>query len=1237
MTLNYPLIYVVSCLCNNQVFDWLVAQCNIAMKKADESVETDFIGMLDIFGFEIFKKNGFEQLCINFANEKLQQMFNKHTFLLEEETYAREGVPFEHVSFYDSQPMLTFLGLPAKGKPKGGLFGILDEQTAVQSTDEKFLNQLKSKFGKGGKKSAKGLFSDRVKARDGFRISHYAGDVLYSVTNFIQKNADKLEANLLTLLGTSSQPLLGKLFAPSTKAKKSKGGTKTQGGYFMGQLRKLEQTVDATWPRFIRCVKPNQQKIPDEFDAPLSLEQLRFAGVFEAVEIRKQGYPYRKIHEHFFKDYRLLLPKAKRPEIHQTDYAAVCKKMLPMLTKEIPEAARLNMGTTMVLYKSTEHRILELKRLQVLNYYCSACQCSYKGKFARRLYKRLKPLRPILEAAIRSRSIPTLDAALAKVASESFKMYCHTMAEVVRGVLQAEEDLKEDVKALLKNDAEEHYKEYCAMVEQMERWITKDPLAFQDAASKECRKKHRQVMVRRSAIAALIAAVAGVEGSEVASALSVVDAAIDQCTAAVAEVGFAFCATEQSACASKQAELRKEKAACEALTAAMGTGQPKGTKRMLDVSGMNAAPLKKAVTAVESLPPQCIDTIKHLPIGVALRDLRAATIIAAKNPEAKAESPEWQSVEQCLTACSSAGLGDTDEVKLVRGALAMRAAVEKVVEKVNAAVALRDDGLMSTSLGQADELELDTHPDKSIASAVLSAKAILADVLDAKGVLQNGTAQVSESLLASGLERAAACQYSDAGMAGESLCATATELLGWIINITDEAIDAVDMQYLGLMEAALSAADEIHLSTPEIEEIRTIVAVSFRERKVQEKERAMAHGDYARAVRIELEIQADVFGDARTRSDFELRNYAMLKTPEAFTKRSKLKINFATFNANAENMLHWVRHSLHTSLSVIDGPPGATEQDVLALHKMARNLFKDVMGVMKDRRTDYPEAAAHELLDEGRGLGQMGDEVFMQIMKQITPDLHKDPSPGPSEEASDRGWLMLAMCCATFPPSDAFKPYLESFLRSQGKDVHLHLLHQTLLAGKLRDTPEPEVLYTLLRGGSLDSLATAPRDSEIVFGEWEDVVAEPQPNEWRCAGRRRPGAAAVRTPRAVAPPKKSATKSSSGSPTSKTPPTPPKSAAKKSAVSFSILSLSRGGSEVTRSRSPLTFIRFILFLEYANPHKRTQAAKPKGVKATVLYDWAGEHAGDLSITEDEIVHIEHVPDEEDWYVCREIR
>jgi hypothetical protein len=118
-------------------------------------------------------------------------------------------------------------------------------------------------------------------------------------------------------------------------------------------------------------------------------------------------------------------------------------------------------------------------------------------------------------------------------------------------------------------------------------------------------------------------------------------------------------------------------------------------------------------------------------------------------------------------------------------------------------------------------------------------------------------------------------------------------------------------------------------------------------------------------VRIELEIQGDVFASAGAMADFELGKYERLKSPELFCKRTALHIGFKTFNANPANMLHWVRHSLHTSLSIIDGPAGCDEQEVNRLHKMAKNLFKDVMGVMKDRRTDYPEAAAHELLDEG--------------------------------------------------------------------------------------------------------------------------------------------------------------------------------------------------------------------------------------------------------------------------------
>ena len=150
----------------------------------------------------------------------------------------------------------------------------------------------------------------------------------------------------------------------------------------------------------------------------------------------------------------------------------------------------------------------------------------------------------------------------------------------------------------------------------------------------------------------------------------------------------------------------------------------------------------------------------------------------------------------------------------------------------------------------------------------------------------------------------------------------------------------------------------------------------------------------------------------------------------------------------------------------------------------------------------------------GRSFDQLGDEIYMQLMKQITPDASKTPSPGPSEEASDRGWLVLAMCCATYPPSAGFQPFLERFLRSHGKDVHLHLMHMTILGGSLAETPEPEALYKLLRGGAIDDiLATLPRtNAEVTFSTWENVVEEPAPQAWRCAARRAAGAAPMRTP-----------------------------------------------------------------------------------------------------------------------------
>jgi myosin heavy subunit len=361
-----------------RMFQWIVDRCNKVMS-FEGNQGTLFIGLLDIFGFEIFKLNRFEQLCINFANEKLQQMFNRHTFTLEEETYKKEGVPYDSVKFHDSQPLLDLLGVREVGRSRDGLFQILDEQTTLGGgTDATFLSKLVNVH-----KSKKDLFSDRTKSRTAFKISHYAGTVEYDTSGMVVKNGDKLVDNLLMLMNGSKSSFVGSLFAAEAKAleEKNSGGSRggrskllsrTQAGIFTTQLVALQEKVDSTFPHFIRCVKPNEEKRPQLFTAPMSLEQLRFAGVFEAVEIRKKGYPFRHSHEIFFKTYRPVVKNVvTRREWDQarqsSNYVGLCKKLLGAMKKTIPASSSCLMGKSMVLYKSGTHRAIELHRLLVFN------------------------------------------------------------------------------------------------------------------------------------------------------------------------------------------------------------------------------------------------------------------------------------------------------------------------------------------------------------------------------------------------------------------------------------------------------------------------------------------------------------------------------------------------------------------------------------------------------------------------------------------------------------------------------------------------------------------------------------------------------------------------------------------------------------------------------------------------------------------------------------------------------
>jgi myosin heavy subunit len=333
----------------NKLFDWLVKCINASVNGEKGS----FIGVLDIFGFEIFEKNGFEQLCINFTNEKLQQHFNAHTFKDEEETYISEEIPYEPVVFIDNQPVLDLI----EKKPHGILI-MLDEEVIVPKGCDSGWLKKSSTFQKdhpnwilptGGKAGTASTFF----------IKHYAGQVSYESTGLCERNKDSLFRNLYDMMSTAGNSNFQILFPAKDKNPRR---VETLAGGFRKQLNNLMSVCSTTQPHYIRCIKPNSLKKARTFDTPMCLEQLTYAGVFEAVQIRKTGYPFRLTHGRFASRYRpLLQTKDSRVSLlgKGDDLLSVCETILSSVPQDFSSVA---VGLTMILYRAEEHRILELLR-----------------------------------------------------------------------------------------------------------------------------------------------------------------------------------------------------------------------------------------------------------------------------------------------------------------------------------------------------------------------------------------------------------------------------------------------------------------------------------------------------------------------------------------------------------------------------------------------------------------------------------------------------------------------------------------------------------------------------------------------------------------------------------------------------------------------------------------------------------------------------------------------------------
>ncbi|XP_077044472.1 myosin-3-like isoform X1 [Agelaius phoeniceus] len=368
-----------------KLFLWMVVRIN---QQLDTKLPRQhFIGVLDIAGFEIFEFNSFEQLCINFTNEKLQQFFNHHMFVLEQEEYKKEGIEWTFIDFgMDLADCIELIEKPM------GIFSILEEECMFpKATDTSFKNKLYDQhLGKSSSfqkpKPAKG------KAEAHFSLVHYAGTVDYNITGWLEKNKDPLNETVVGLYQKSSMKILCHLYASFASIDEAEGGGKKKGAkkkgssfqtvsvLFRENLNKLMSNLRTTHPHFVRCIIPNETKTPGLMDHKLVLHQLRCNGVLEGIRICRKGFP-NKIPYGDFKQRYLLLNASVIPEGKFVDSRKACEKLLSSI--EI-DHTQYKFGHTKVFFKTGLLGVLEEMRDERLGQMITRTQALCRG-YLRRL------------------------------------------------------------------------------------------------------------------------------------------------------------------------------------------------------------------------------------------------------------------------------------------------------------------------------------------------------------------------------------------------------------------------------------------------------------------------------------------------------------------------------------------------------------------------------------------------------------------------------------------------------------------------------------------------------------------------------------------------------------------------------------------------------------------------------------------------------------------------------------
>ena len=413
----------------SSMFDWLVAHMNVALgemkRNSSAAGELRSLSVLDIFGFESFEKNSFEQLCINYCNEKLHSFFLEEIILGEMEVYKTEEISFPKIEF-------TNKGIVDTLENRGGVFSLLDEQTRiVRGSDGAFLNRIKHlsiAMAAAADQPVQALtFPSPKQVRNGasetaFTLRHYAGTVEYDADKFLSKNKDALGADLIGIAHATTSSFVRELLLPFETAKTAR---KTVAGQFRAQLRVLFQKLSSAEQHYIRTILPNDVKAAGDFRQEKVLEQLAYSGLLAVCKVRKLGFPFRRSYDAFFNDFSCLVANSATSADELVDN---------LLAADLLRKDTFARGKTSIFLRGEVANELQQLRKELVTRSAKTIQKVVRGSAARRAFRHVKEVLREIRTALVALDATAVKATLSKLPMDigggSIKLVLHELVSV---------------------------------------------------------------------------------------------------------------------------------------------------------------------------------------------------------------------------------------------------------------------------------------------------------------------------------------------------------------------------------------------------------------------------------------------------------------------------------------------------------------------------------------------------------------------------------------------------------------------------------------------------------------------------------------------------------------------------------------------------------------------------------------------------------------------------------------